>query len=263
MTELNVGKSKVALATYLNNEILVDSNGEAWVSQAKLSEICGVAQQTINSAIARNSSYAVGWNLNENNQLDTKSAYDAVVYFATQGKPEAVKTLANIGKAGMKAYLYHLAGYTMNATSEAVRPKETEVLGYLDNATVVVKRELELHGLFGTPLHVAQIESVKTTESITGVDLSRFLLNAPAQQGIVDEDVMLEPKELAQKLGFKSAIALNKKLTEMGLQSRINGELVATDEAIGMFTKHSWKNHGKSGYNYKWKLSSIKQVLSL
>jgi hypothetical protein len=261
MTEVNVSKSNVALATYLNSEVVVDSNGEAWVTQTKLGEMCGISQQAIGKHIK--TEFGCSYILNENSQLDTQSAYLVVAHYATQGKPEAVKTLASIGKAGMKAYLYHLAGYTMNATSETVKPTETEVLGYLDDATVVVKRELELHGLFGTPLHVAQIESVKTTESITGVDLSRFLLNAPAQQGIVDEDVMLEPKELAQRLGFKSAISFNKKLTEMGLQSRINGELVATDEAIGMFSKHAWKNRGKSGYNYKWKLSSVKQALGL
>lgn len=263
MSEINVSKSNVALATYLNNEVVIDGNGEAWVSQTKLAIMCGVDRTTITNAIKRNASYVTGANLNENNQLDTKSAYDVTVYFATQGKSEAIKTLAAVGEAGMKAYLYHLAGYTMNATSSVIKPKETEVLGYLDNATVVIKRELELHSLFGTPLHLAQIESVKYTKSLTNVDLSRFLLNAPAQQAVIDEEIMLEPKELAERLGFKSAIAFNKKLTEIGLQSRINGELVATDEAIGMFTKHAWKNRSKSGYNYKWKLSSVRSALGL
>lgn len=261
MTEINVSKSNVALATYFNSEVVIDSNGEAWVTQTKLGEMCGISQQAIGKHIK--TEHGCSYILNENSQLDTESAYLVVAHYAIQGKPEAIKTLAAIGKAGMKAYLYHLAGYTMNATSEVIKPKETEILGYLDDATVVVKRELELHGLFGTPLYLAQIESVKKTESLTGVDLSRFLLNAPAQQGIVDEDVMLEPKELAERLGFKSAIAINKKLIEMGLQSRINGELVATDEAIGMFSKHAWKNRSKSGYIYKWKLSAIKRVLGL
>lgn len=266
MKEIQVSKSNVANATNVRNsimEVIVDINGEAWVTQTKLSEMCGVDRTTISTAIGRGYSYATGWNLNENNQLDTKSAYNATVHFATLGKPEAIKTLAMIGEAGMKAYLYHLAGYTVNAISEVVKPKETEMLGYLDDATVVVKRELELHSLFGTPLHLAQIESVKTTEAITSVDLSRFLVHAPAQQGIVDEDVMLEPKELAERLGFTSAIALNRKLIELGLQSRIRGELVATDEADGIYTKHAWKRGSKSGYNYKWKLSSIKRLLAI
>lgn len=266
MKEIQVSKSKVADATNVRNsimEVVVDSNGEAWVSQTRLAEMCGTLQQTISVAISRKASYVVGCILNENNQLDTKSAYNVVVHFATQGKPEAIKTLAMIGEAGMKAYLYHLAGYTVNAISEVVKPKETEMLGYLDDATVVVKRELELHSLFGTPLHLAQIESVKITEAITSVDLSRFLLHAPAQQENVNEDVMLEPKELAERLGFNSAIALNRKLIELGLQSRIRGELVATDEADGICTKHAWKRGSKSGYNYKWKLSSIKKLLAM
>lgn len=255
--------SSVVNTTNVSSEIVVDANGEAWVSQTQVAKMCGVDRTSISTAIGRKYSYATGWILNENNQLSTKSAYDATVYFATQGKPEAIKTLAMIGEAGMKSYLYHLAGYTMKAEVIGVQPKETERLGYLDDATVVVKRELELHGLFGTPLHLAQIESVKTTESITGVDLSRFLLNAPAQSGIVNEDIMLEPKEIADRLGFKSAIALNKKLIELGLQSRINGELVATDEALGMYSKHAWKNRSKSGYNYKWNLAAIRAKLLL
>jgi hypothetical protein len=264
MTEINVSKSNVALATYLNSEVVVDGNGEAFISQRKAAELLGVANTSLQYYLENILSRAGNYDTSQG--LSSEIFGFTVQYYALDARTptgEARALLKQITTAGTKAYLYHLAGYTMNATSETVKPIETEVLGYLDNATVVVKRELELHGLFGTPLHVAQIESVKTTESITGVDLSRFLINAPAQQGIVDEDVMLEPKELAQRLGFKSAIAFNKKLTELGLQSRINGELVATDEAIGMFSKHAWKNRGKSGYNYKWKLSSVKQALGL
>jgi hypothetical protein len=260
MTEINVSKSNVALATYLNSEVVVDGNGEVYISQRKAAELLGVAKSTFNDWVNRT--------LNSVTEQGLSSEMMAIAghYYAFEARnptDEAMEFIRQTTAAGVKAYLYHLAGYTMNATSEVIKPKETEMLGYLDDATVVVKRELELHGLFGTPLHLAQIESVKKTESLTGVDLSRFLLNAPAQQGIVDEEVMLEPKELAERLGFKSAIAFNKKLIEMGLQSRINGELIATDEAIGMFTKHAWKNRGKSGYNYKWKLSSIKKALGL
>ena len=101
-------------------------NGTGWVSQTKLAEMCGAAQQTINSAISRKSSYAVGWNLNENNQLDAKSAYSAVVHFATQGKPEAIQTLALIGEAGMQAYIFHQAGYTI--TVEPPKPMSKKEL---------------------------------------------------------------------------------------------------------------------------------------
>ena len=115
----------VVNTTNVNSEIVVDTNGEAWVSQTQVAKMCGLDRTSISTAIGRNYSYATGWILNENNQLSTKSAYDATVYFATQGKPEAIETLAMIGEAGMKSYLYHLAGYTMSAApivSETVEP---------------------------------------------------------------------------------------------------------------------------------------------
>lgn len=257
----NTSAVNTANVNSLNMEVIVDGNGEAYISQRKAAEMLGVANTSLQYYLENILSRAVNVELYQG--LSSEIFAFSVQYYALDARntTEQAKTLLKqISAAGAKAYLYHLAGYTMSAEVK-VEPKETEVLGYLDKPTVVVKRELELHGLFGTPLHLAQIEAVKTTESITGVDLSRFLVNAPAQVGIVYEDVMLEPKELAVRLGFKSAIALNKKLIELGLQSRINGELVATDVALGMFTKHAWKSRGKTGYNYKWNLAKVKALI--
>ena len=254
------GNASVALATNVNSEVVVNTvTGEAYISQRKAAEMLGVASSTFNDWVNRT--------LNNVTQQGLSSEMLAIAgqYYALDARnptEQAKLLLKQIASAGAKAYLYHMAGYTMSASVNDVKPKETEQLGYLDDATVVVKRELELHSLFGTPLHLAQIESVKMTETVTGVNLSRLLTHAPAQQDIKNEDVMLEPKELAVRLGFKSAIAFNKKLIDLGLQSRINGELVATDEALGMFTKHAWKNRGKSGYNYKWNLGFIKSRLA-
>ena len=241
-----------------NMEITVNSaNGEAYISQRKAAELLGVSQQAIQQR-------CLSQKFDVKEGLSSEIFSLLVTHYALDSRnttDKAKELLRQITQAGAKAYLYHLAGYTMSA-----KPAEETIItlsGYLDYPTIVVKRELELHGLFGTPLHLAQIESVKTTESITGVDLSRFLLNAPAQSGIVNEDIMLEPKEIADRLGFKSAIALNKKLIELGLQSRINGELVATDEALGMYSKHAWKSRSKSGYNYKWNLAAIRAKLLL
>ena len=97
-------------------EFTVDrSTGEAYISQTKLAELCGVTQQAISVAIHRFSSFFVGANLNENNQLCAKSACNVVAHYAAQGKAEAIKTFAKIGEAGMKAYIYHMAGYVMEA----------------------------------------------------------------------------------------------------------------------------------------------------
>lgn len=254
----------VVNTTNVNSEIVVDTNGEAYISQRKAAELLGVANTSLQYYLENVLSRAGNYDTSQG--LSSEIFAFSVQYYALDARnptDNAKALLKQITAAGVKAYLYHMAGYTMKAEIIEVQPKETERLGYLDDATVVIKRELELHGLFGTPLHLAQIESIKTTESITGVDLSRFLLNAPAQSGIVNEDIMLEPKEIADRLGFKSAIALNKKLIELGLQSRINGELVATDEALGMYSKHAWKNRSKSGYNYKWNLAAIRAKVTL
>ena len=262
MSEIILAGSTSAVNTAnvnTSSEVIVDNSGEAYISQRKAAEMLGVASTSLQSYLDR---HLRAVNVESNQGLSSEIFAICVQYYALDARnttDQAKALLKQISAAGAKAYLYHLAGYTMSAVK--VEPTETEVLGYLDKPTVVVKRELELHGLFGTPLHLAQIEAVKTTEVVTGVDLSRFLLNAPAQVGIVYEDVMLEPKELAVQLGFRSAIAFNNKLMDLGLQSRINGELVATDEALGMFTKHAWKNRGKTVYNYKWSLAKIKALL--
>ena len=251
----------------VNSEIVVNTvTGEAYISQRKAAELLGVVRDSLKSYLERNVCTQENREKLEISQgLSSEIFANAIQYYALDARnptEQAKLLLKQIASAGAKAYLYHMAGYTMNASVNEVKPKETEQLGYLDDATVVVKRELELHSIFGTPLHLAQIESVKMTETITGVDLSRLLVHAPAQQNIREDDVMLEPKELAVKLGLKSAIALNKKLIDLGLQSRIDGELVATDEALGMFTKHAWKKGGKSGYNYKWNLGVIRSKLT-
>ena len=103
------------LATTNNKEITITESGDAFISQTKVAAMCGINQSTIQSAISRQSSYAVWWNLNENNQLDAESAFNAVAYYAGQGKPEALQSLIKIGAAGMKAYIYHEAGYKMDA----------------------------------------------------------------------------------------------------------------------------------------------------
>ena len=102
-------------------------NGTGYVSQTKLAEMCGVTKQAIQVAIQRKASYVVDANLSENNQLDAKSAYNVVVYHATQGKPEAIKTLALIGEAGLTAYIYHQAGYTVSASKPDVQMPQADV----------------------------------------------------------------------------------------------------------------------------------------
>lgn len=116
--------------------------------------------------------------------------------------------------------------------------------------------------LFGVPKHLAQIEAVKEAHRRTGVDFSPLLQLTPAQDNIPDEEEMLEPTELAAKFGFKNAIVINRTLEKAGLQTKKSGKWTPTEKGKGMCTKHAWKSGSKSGYNLKWNVKAVAQVLS-
>lgn len=121
---------------------------------------------------------------------------------------------------------------------------------------------LAVASLLGVPTHLAQIEAIKHARISTGVDFSYLLHHAPAQSNIADSDVMLEPAELGKQLGL-SAVALNRKLEAVGLQSRDHaGCWQPTAKGSPISSRHAWVSKGKSGYNLKWNLQAVKTLLA-
>jgi len=116
--------------------------------------------------------------------------------------------------------------------------------------------------LLKTPEHIAQQEAVKYVEASTGVSFRHLLLSAPAQDAIPDHDIMLEPTELAHRLGYASAIALNKALAAHGWQQRHMGSWEARGEGTKHSTRHAWINGGKTGYNLKWNYQAVEMLLA-
>ena len=112
-------KKQKNLATANKRDFTILRDGEAYISQLKLAALCGVSQGNISQAISRGSSYVIGANLNDNNQLDYNSAFNVILHHAMSGKSPAIATLGLIGSGGMKAYIYHEAGYQFDA-----RPRE-------------------------------------------------------------------------------------------------------------------------------------------
>lgn len=130
-------------------------------------------------------------------------------------------------------------------------------------ARVMIEDAMAIATLFKVPEHVAQVEAVKSARLTYNVDFSPLLLVAPAQNDIRPEDEMLEPTELGKRVGL-SAIKMNQKLCEMGLQCKsAEGEWVPTRDAAGLYSRHQWVRGTKSGYNYKWKLKAVKEMLEL
>lgn len=118
----------------------------------------------------------------------------------------------------------------------------------------------KIGAFFEAPKHLVMIEAAKDIK-LLGVEATPLLLASPAMDNIPDDQEMLEPTELAKRLGFASGRSMNNQIRNMGLQNRINGEWVPTDAAAGMFFKHSWTKGSKSGSNLKWNVSKVKAKL--
>lgn len=127
-------------------------------------------------------------------------------------------------------------------------------------AISLVEGWTRLAELFEAPKHLALIEASKQVK-LLGIDTTPLLQSSSAMDDIRSSEIMLEPTAMASVLGFKSGIEMNKVLERIGLQSRIGGQWVATDMAEGMYFKHAWEKGGKSGYNYKWNVSKIEELL--
>jgi len=112
------------------------------------------------------------------------------------------------------------------------------------NLVAAMTEKLAVAKLLEVPTHIAQIETLKTIKRDFNVDYTDLLQHAPAQNNIKEAGVMLEPTELG-KLYNISGIAINKKLEQLGLQSKINGVWIPTDTGKPFCLKHAWISGNK------------------
>ena len=124
----------------------------------------------------------------------------------------------------------------------------------------ILRCELDAFAMLGCPLHLAQIESVKTVKKETGIDYSHALALAPAQNSIKASEVMMEPTELGKAMGWGSAIATNQKLRDLGLQVKTVSGWEPTEAGAPLCARHAWTSGSKTGYNLKWNLEGVKDA---
>ena len=129
-------------------------------------------------------------------------------------------------------------------------------------AAAALDGTLRAASILGVPLHLAQIESVKAVRLAHRVDFSPLLTHAPAQSNVPELEIMLEPTELAERLGVPSARAMNAILRDAGLQAKANGEWRPTERGKSMCSRHAWSRGDKSGYNFKWRLAPVRKALA-
>ena len=125
----------------------------------------------------------------------------------------------------------------------------------------------QLGDIFACPKHIALQEGVKAVQTRYGVDLSALLKSSSYADNIPDEDVMLEPTDLGERLGFgkgkPAGEAINKLLEALGWQVKVGKVWETTDMGAPHCAKHSWRTEFKSGYNYKWRLKDVEALLSV
>lgn len=131
-----------------------------------------------------------------------------------------------------------------------------------DLATRQLKNEMEVAALFECPMHIIQQEIVKSVRKITSIDFSHLLKHAKAQQNILPTEVMLEPTELGLQLNLGSGRAMNRVLESLGLQRKVNDQWIPTDRGEVLSTQHAWTSGNKTGYNLKWNLNAVKELLN-
>lgn len=127
-------------------------------------------------------------------------------------------------------------------------------------AISITKDMMDLGKLFNTPLHIVQQEACKEIKARVNIDLTRLLTHS-SDQDYIREGLMLEVNELGRLFNF-SPTGMNKKLEALGLQERIDGEWTPTDFGQTICIKNSWTKGSKSGYNLKWNVSKLRNLLT-
>ena len=112
----------------------VADSGEAFISQTELARLCGTDQGSISRLISTYHNRKIKQPLegqcnktqhtiivNENNQLDIDSIELVIGHYAFESQrptQQAMDSYRSMAKAGIKAYIYHEAGFELTADIE-------------------------------------------------------------------------------------------------------------------------------------------------
>ena len=121
-------------------DFTVNNNGEAFISQRKLSDLTGVPQKTISNWIRKDGSPYI---VNENNQLDAKSLGKLVKVAHSKGYPQCSDLLDKLLEAGATAFIYYNA--------ERVTPEQLKI-AKLQEDLKIEQSKVKIVGV-GSPLN--------------------------------------------------------------------------------------------------------------
>ena len=113
---------------------------------------------------------------------------------------------------------------------------------------------------FKTPEHLVATEVTKRVYELDGPDIRHIVGDLPCAQKVLEEEIYLEPTELGKHFGL-SAVKMNNRLGSLGLQEKKDKQWARTSIGKTMSVKHAWSKGSKSGYNYKWSLAKVSEIM--
>ena len=107
------------LATKNTNDFTVTESGEAFISQRKAAELLGVDEKSIRNFLKSAHNHDVNQGVSAENLQKSATHY---ALFSKAANDTARNFAAKLMEAGAKAYIYHQAGYVVNAIMPAAVP---------------------------------------------------------------------------------------------------------------------------------------------
>jgi hypothetical protein len=130
-------------------------------------------------------------------------------------------------------------------------------------AEITVKSLLRIADSIKVPRHYAVIEVMKSASVQSGMDLIPLANRSSYLDDIPDHERMLEPKDLEIRLGLgKSGRTINKILADAGWQVKEFGSWTPTEKGAPFCKRHAWVKGSKSGYNLKWNVSAVRELIA-
>lgn len=110
-----------------------------------------------------------------------------------------------------------------------------------------------------------QLAGAEATRA-TGMPWDRLLTQSTHMDNVSAEDILLEPSDLGEKLGYgvgrQAGVMLNRALAAIGFQKQVGKAWEPTDAGRPYCQRHAWSANGKSGYNLKWSLAAVTDALT-
>ena len=147
------------------NEVTIFDNGQAYISQRKLAELTTVNRSTIQSFIKNHPD-----NFDTKQGVSSELALKVIQNYAFKNNKVCQDLLSKISLAGMKAYLYHLAGYEMKA--EKPKPKSALELAR-ENARLALEQVELLEELEATKEKLEH-KTIQLDESMEWLSIKRI-----------------------------------------------------------------------------------------